>query len=70
MPVARRAVPTVPVDRLDAFNDVSEAPEPLKAVALMVPETLKVPVDGLKLSFELATYSVETVPVVTSTNVR
>jgi hypothetical protein len=36
-------VATVPLDRLLAFRDVSEAPDPLKVVAVAVPLTLSAP---------------------------
>ncbi len=40
VPEPRRAVPTVPEDKFDAFNDVNAEPSPEKPVALTTPVPL------------------------------
>jgi hypothetical protein len=45
VPVARRAVGTVPEDKLEALSAVKEAPDPATDVAVTVPETVTLPAD-------------------------
>lgn len=63
VPEPRRAVPTVPVERFDAFNDVRLAPEPLKDPEVVAPVTVNEPSVPTLVKDEFTTLEASVVPV-------